>query len=140
MKQIFALIIIVIFTLKIKAQEPFVVLEGNIQNQSGSSKIDIYNPFLKDSNYSVIHKVKPGDSLSGIIKRYYKNTGLNLRVIELTIVEINRKAFVRDNPNYLYSGKKIIIPSVNQIMNLVKNNKSSYQQESSKHIYFFGGN
>ena len=34
MKQIFALIIIVIFTLKIKAQEPFVVLEGNIQNHN----------------------------------------------------------------------------------------------------------
>ena len=139
MKHILIVIIIATFAFNLRAQEAFVVLEGNSHSSSNSSKVDIYNPFLKDSNYSVTHVVKPGDSLSGIINKYYKDTGLNLKVIQLTIIEINKKAFVRNNPNYLYSGKKIKIPSINQIMNLVKNNRSSNSQESSKHIYFFGG-
>ena len=45
-----------------------------------------------------------------------------MRIVELSLVEINKHAFVRNNPNYLFSGKKLAIPSVNQIMNLVKGN------------------
>ena len=36
---------------------------------------------------------------------------------------MNKHAFVRNNPHFLYAGKKIKIPSVNQIMSLVKNEK-----------------
>ena len=30
-----------------------------------------------------------------------------MRIVELSLVEINKHAFVRNNPNYLFSGKKL---------------------------------
>ena len=141
MKKIYFVLLVTFYSFSTFSREPFVVLEHSSNNYSTSSKIDIYNPFLKDSSYSQIHMVRPGDSLSAIINKYYKNTGLNMRIVELSIVEINKKAFVRNNPNYLYAGKKIKIPSINEIMNLVMNKSDKNQkQNSSSHIYFFGGN
>ena len=63
-----------------------------------------------------------------------------MRIVELSIIEINKHAFVRNNPNYLFSGKRLAIPSVNQIMNLVKNKpdkKTSFDNKKN-HIYFYG--
>ena len=57
----------------------------------------------------------------------------------------NKNAFVRSNPNYLYSGKKLYLPSINEIKNLIiKKNKKidsnkKYNSPSSSQIYFFGG-
>ena len=96
---------------------------------------------MKNQNYSVIHKVKDGESLSGILNKYYGNTGLNMKIVEISIIEINKHAFVRDNPHFLYAGKKIKIPSVNEIMNLVKskpNRMSGSKVNNKSHIYFFG--
>ena len=64
-----------------------------------------------------------------------------MRIVQLSLVEINKHAFVRNNPNYLFSGKKLTIPSVNQIMNLVKNKpkkKTSFDNNKRNHIYFYG--
>ena len=124
------------FTANVNAKEPFVVLDYN--NFSHSDDIDQNNAFLKDSSYSTTHLVEIGDSLSGIINKYYKNTGLNMRIVEISILEINKKAFVRNNPNYLFAGKTLKIPSVNEMMNLVKKGTKK-NQNSGKHIYFFGG-
>ena len=125
-----------------KSNEPFVVLEykGDISND-GSSKINRNNKFIKDQNYSTSHIVKDGESLSIILNKYYGNSGLNMRIVQLSLVEINKHAFVRNNPNYLFSGKKLTIPSVNQIMNLVKNKprkKTSFDNNKRNHIYFYG--
>ena len=124
------------------SNEPFVVLEyrGGFENE-GNKKIDKDNKFIRDQNYSAIHKVNSGESLSGILKKYYGNTGLNMRVVELSVIEINKHAFVRNNPHFLYAGKKIKIPSVNEIMNLVKskpNRMSGSKVNNKSHIYFFG--
>ena len=125
-----------------KSNEPFVVLEyqGN-SSHNGSSKINKNNKFIKDQNYSTSHLVKEGESLSGILDKYYGNSGLNMRIVELSLVEINKHAFVRNNPNYLFSGKKLAIPSVNQIMNLVKNKPDrnrNVNKDKRNHIYFYG--
>ena len=105
-----------------------------------SSKINKNNKFIKDQNYSTSHLVKDGESLSVILKKYYGNSGLNMRIVELSIIEINKHAFVRNNPNYLFSGKRLAIPSVNQIMNLVKNkpDKKTSFDNNKNHIYFYG--
>ena len=89
-----------------------------------------------------MHMVEAGDSLSGIINKYYANTGLNKKIIEVSIIEINSKAFVKKNPHYLFAGKNIKIPSINEIMQLVKNKPSNENISSNRagHIYFFGGN
>ena len=58
---------------------------------------------------------------------------------------LNKKAFVRNNPNYLYSGKSLYLPSINEIKNLIikksKNKENTEKNNSSitSQIYFFGG-
>ena len=123
----------------IYSNEPFVVLNYN-NNSVLSNNIDSNNKFIKDSSHSEIHLVEEGDSLSGIINKYYKNTGLNMRIVEISIIEMNKNAFVRNNPNYLFAGKKLKIPSINEMMNLVKKTKKTTPQKINKksHIYFFG--
>ena len=44
-----------------------------------------------------------------------------MKILEVSLIQMNKHAFVRNNPHFLYAGKKIKIPSVNEIMNLVKN-------------------
>ena len=62
-----------------------------------------------------------------------------MKIVEVSLIEMNKHAFVRGNPHFLYAGKKIKIPSVNQIMNLVKNEKNNQNTSSrSNHIYFYG--
>ena len=64
-----------------------------------------------------------------------------MKIIEISVIQINRHAFVRNNPHYLYAGKKIKIPSLNEIMNLVKNNPKKSVEKSvnnRSHIYFYG--
>ena len=128
---------------KISLSEPFVVLEyrGN-HNQNA---INSDNLFLQDLNYSTKHIVLKDETLSDIMLNYYGSKSFNNRVLSLAIVSFNKKAFVRNNPNFLYSGKKLYLPSVNEIKELImKKNKrfeKKYKNNSSisSQIYFFGG-
>ena len=144
MKKFYAILIIFLLNFTVtKSNEPFVVLEykGNFFDQSDSKKINKNNKFIKDQNYSTSHIVKDGESLSEIINKFYGNTGLNMRIIQLSLTEINKHAFVRNNPNYLFAGKKLKIPSINEIMNLVKNKPNQRRTSSNRgnnHIYFYG--
>ena len=144
MKKFYAILIIFLLNFTVtKSNEPFVVLEykGNFFDQSDSKKINKNNKFIKDQNYSASHTVKDGESLSEIINKFYGNTGLNMRIIQLSLTEINKHAFVRNNPNYLFAGKKLKIPSINEIMNLVKNKPNQRKTSSNRgnnHIYFYG--
>ena len=135
------IIILTILTVSINktsSNEPFVVLDYN-QANGKDGKLNKENIFVKNQGYSVKHKIKNGESLSDILKKYYGNSGLNMRIIEVSLIEINKHAFVRKNPNYMFAGKTLTIPSINQIMNLVKNKKnySSTQNSRREHIYFF---
>ena len=138
MKKIFFITIFCLAaSIQLKANEPFVVLEYKGQMSKNASN----NKFLKDQNYSLMHQVKPGESLSEILQKYYGKSGLNMKIIEISVIQINRHAFVRNNPHYLYAGKKIKIPSLNEIMNLVKNNPKKSVEKSvnnRSHIYFYG--
>ena len=144
MKKFYAILIIFLLNFTVtKSNEPFVVLEykGNFFDQSDSKKINKNNKFIKDQNYSTSHTVKDGESLSEIINKFYGNTGLNMRIIQLSLTEINKHAFVRNNPNYLFAGKRLKIPSINEIMNLVKNKPNQRKTSSNRgnnHIYFYG--
>ena len=109
-------------------------------NQIQKKLIKIIN-LLKTKIYSTSHTVKDGESLSEIINKFYGNTGLNMRIIQLSLTEINKHAFVRNNPNYLFAGKKLKIPSINEIMNLVKNKPNQRKTSGNRgnnHIYFYG--
>ena len=144
--QFFLKIIILIFILiypKLSISEPFVVLEY----RGGMNKGDVLsdNLFLKDLNYSTNHIVLKNETLSDIMLNYYGTKSFNNNMLSLAIVHFNAKAFVRQNPNYLYSAKKLYLPSVNEIKNLIikknknPNNLSNEKDNISSSIYFFGG-
>ena len=138
MKKIITIISLFLLFGQAESNEPFVVLEYKGVTGSGLNKENI---FIKNQNYSYNHEVQSGESLSGILDKYYGNSGLNMKIVEVSIIEMNKHAFVKNNPHFLYAGKKIKIPSLNEIMNLVKNEKNATNQNSSSksnHIYFYG--
>ena len=103
--------------------EPFVVLEyrGRYSKQLMSNSD---NMFFKDNNYKAKHTVLKNETLSDIMLKYYGTKSFNKNVLSLGIVHFNKHAFVRSNPNFLFSGKKLYLPSINEIKNLIiKNNK-----------------
>ena len=139
----FLIIIFILFYSKLSFSEPFVVLEyrGNIDR--GNIQSD--NLFMNDLNYSSKHIVIKNETLSDIMLNYYGTKSFNNKVLSLAIVHFNKNAFVRNNPNYLYSGKKLYLPSINEIKNLIiKKNKHSQKKNGmdsniTSQIYFFGG-
>ena len=144
--QLFLKIIMSIFIIiypKLSFSEPFVVLEYRGGMDKGDELSD--NLFLKDLNYSAKHIVLKNETLSDIMLNYYGTKSFNNNMLSLAIVHFNAKAFVRQNPNYLYSGKKLYLPSVNEIKNLIiknNNNLKNHRNEKdniSSSIYFFGG-
>ena len=65
MKKILIIIVFFLFPgFELLSTEPFVILEyqGNNFENSNQKKINRNNKFLKNQNYSVIHKVKDGES------------------------------------------------------------------------------
>ena len=142
--QIFYLYLVFIFFFsKISFSEPFVVLEYRGNMERGNLTSD--NSFLKDLNYSVKHVVLKNETLSDIMLNYYGSKSFNNNILSLAIVHFNKKAFVRNNPNYLYSGKRLYLPSINEIKDLIikkNNNKENTEKSNSSitsQIYFFGG-
>tara|TARA_X000000368_G_C22663406_1_gene550671 strand:- start:57 stop:494 length:438 start_codon:yes stop_codon:yes gene_type:complete len=121
--------------------EPFVVLEY----RSASNNItNSENSFLKDENFSLKHKVKKNETLTDIILKYYGFKYFNKDILSLSIVHFNKHAFVRKNPNYLFAGKVLYLPSVKEIQNLLLKLPSSDKSEKNfsnreNQIYFFGG-
>ena len=121
--------------------EPFVVLEY----RSASNNItNSENSFLKDENFSLKHKVKKNETLTDIILKYYGFRYFNKDILSLSIVHFNKHAFVRKNPNYLFAGKVLYLPSVKEIQNLVLKLPKSDKSEKNfsnrdNQIYFFGG-
>ena len=123
--------------------EPFVVLEYRGDKQTSYDLSD--NIFVQDSNYNAKHTVLKNETLSDIMLKYYGSKSFNKNILSLGIVHFNKHAFVRGNPNFLFSEKNIYLPSVNEIKNLIikKQNKTNdnegVQKEISSQIYFFGG-
>ena len=127
------------FFAKTVISEPFVVLEYRSSDTKLSENSN--NSFLNDENFSKKHKVKKNETLSDIILKNYGIKYFNIDILSLSIVHFNKHAFVRKNPNFLYAGKTLYLPSVLEIKNLLiknKPNKKVYSKDE-KHIYFFGG-
>ena len=132
-KILFFFILFIISLSKLSFSEPFVVLEYRGNSDRGNFSSD--NLFLKDLNYNANHIVLKNETLSEIMLNYYGSSAFNNRILSLAIVHFNKKAFVRNNPNFLYSGKKLYLPSVNEIKNLIikkdRNSENKDQNNSS---------
>ena len=118
--------------------EPFVVLTYN----NASELSDRSNEFAQNPDYSKKHMILPGESLNLIIEKYYNGSGLNMHFLQLAIVSLNDHAFRNRNVNYMIADKTIHLPSINQILKLMKGIDFDLDEEISNknnNIYFFGG-
>ena len=128
----------------VRAGEPIVVLTYGDSRETDST-LDEYgtHPMRTDPNAHQMHQVAEAETLSHIMAEYYGGSGLNMKFVELAILQFNREAFVRGNPNFLFAGKRLHLPSVNQIKALVTGQKSDSQRSPSNgnqnEIFFFGG-
>ena len=128
-----------------QAAEPIVVLNYSQRGASSELTAEANNhPFRMDSNYHQSHKVMPDETLGHIMQSYYGGSGLNMTFVELAIVQFNRHAFVRGNPNFLYADKILHLPSVNQIQALALGKKEKSRSSETyggrqNEIFFFGG-
>ena len=115
--------------------QPLVILE-----YSDTNKEEIENS--NDENYSTYYNIKKNDTLSKIIEQYYGNKGLNLTFVQAAILYKNKNAFVRANPNFMYAKKKLYLPSINEIKELVYKDKKKLplinNTAINQEIYFFG--
>lgn len=124
------------------AAEPIVILEYRSSDQMGEAGGGTH-PFRMDPDYSVRHTVRQDETLSHIIANYYGGSGLDKAFVQMAIVKKNRTAFVRSNPNYLFAGKSLHLPSLNEIRAmLVKQSQTPEDTDTSRdnreHIFFFG--
>ena len=123
--------------------EPFIVL--SYTNNSQFTEGDGNNEFSLDSHHSANYIVKQGDSLNSILKEFYTGSGLDRRFIQLSIVIANPHAFAKNNPNFLFSGKKLYLPGKSDIESLLMgkkinpDNKAQSDHHRAQSIYFFGG-
>ena len=62
---------------------------------------------------------KRGDTLNGIIQEQVPDLPLNYNIIRLAIVKANPHAFKRNNPNWMYAGKTLRLPGVEDIRGVV---------------------
>ena len=62
---------------------------------------------------------KPGDTLNRIILRQLPDLPLRHNIVRMAIVKANPHAFKRKNPNWMYAGKTLRLPSVDDIRSVV---------------------
>ena len=65
------------------AAEALIVLEYNGAPSAGSSGNDSDNAFVQDHNHSAEHVVGRNETLSTIMNKYYRSSGLNLSLIHI---------------------------------------------------------
>ncbi len=143
----FSFFIGILFLVSVSAQaaEPIVVLNYNQRSTSEELSGEARNhPFRIDLNHYQSHKVMQDETLGHIIQAYYSGSELNMAFVEMAIVQFNKHAFVRGNPNFLYADKILHLPSVSQIQGLAIGNKDKNQQTDTfsgeqNEIFFFGG-
>ena len=131
-----------IFMIKILISEPLIVLEYATSKDLNASESAV-NAGINEEK-GKYYKVKKDESLSGIVEKFYGKMGLNLSIVQTAVVYHNKHAFVRNNPNFMYANKRLYLPSIKDIKNLVyKKKRKTKNKESNgtqvKDIYFFGG-
>ena len=125
------------------AQGPIVVLEYPGYSSVSTPGLNQDNPFVYDPDHTATHRVQPDETLSHIITAHYAGSGLDLSVVQMAIVKKNKSAFVRGNPNFLYADKRLHLPSLNEMKDLVlgtkKNDMPDDREGIQNEIFFIGG-
>ena len=119
--------------------EPFVVYEYSETSSNNSKSQNSY----ENEDYSTYYRIKKNDSLSGILNKFYGSKNLNLNIVKSAVVLKNKHAFVRNNANFMFANKRLYLPSVNEIKDMIYKNvnkKRNISNEFSREqdIYYFG--
>ena len=119
--------------------EPFVIYEYSENSSTNSNSQN----FHENEDYSTYYKIKKNDSLSGILDKFYSSKNLNLNVVMSAVVLKNKHAFVRNNANFMFANKKLYLPSVNEIKDMIYKNvnkkiNGSNEFSREQDIYYFG--
>ena len=128
-----------------QAAEPIVVLTYGENRATYGSMSDKHSshPMRKNPEEFKKHEVLEAETLGHIMSEYYGGSGLNMEFVQIAILQFNRSAFVRGNPNFLYAGKTLLLPSVNQIRALITKekfeNRNATENGKRNEIFFFGG-
>ena len=121
--------------------EPMVILEFN--SNKPFQKGDGTNKFFLDENHFEKYLIKSGDTLASIQKRFYKGSGLNSQLVRLAIIIMNPDAFVKENPNFMFSNKELYLPGKKNIEDILigKEIKQDLDLDTKplENIFFFGG-
>ena len=67
--------------------------------------------------------------------------------VQMAILRRNKTAFVRSNPNYLFAGKTLYLPSLNDIRAMITGGGQPYDSDEASssdgyvrnEIFYFGG-
>ena len=125
--------------------QPIVILEYRGSDHQNLSEDISNNIFMMDPDHTEKHTVPKGQSLSEIIDDYYSGSGLDKRFLKLAIVAANPRAFAQENPNFMFAGATLHLPSLNQIQAMVLgipingNLKDFEKKADNRGIFFFGG-
>ena len=119
--------------------EPFVVYE---YSETSSNTTKSQNSY-ENEDYSTYYRIKKNDSLSGILNKFYGSKNLNLNVVKSAVVLKNKHAFVRNNANFMFANKRLYLPSVNEIKDMIYKNVNKKRNTSNEFtreqdIYYFG--
>jgi hypothetical protein len=141
---VFLLLSIPIMAAKITLAEPIVILEYRGQGFQGDGATSSNSIFIMDPEHSEKHVVQKGQSLGQIINQFYAESGLDKRFLKLAIVAANPKAFAQENPNFMFAGAKLHLPSLNQIQAMIlgvpyEKSPNRGVQGTDRGIFFFGG-
>ena len=122
--------------------EPIVVMEYSTDSSKQDNDQNS-SDFINNEDYSSNYRIKKNESLSNILDKFYGGKGLNIKIVQTAVVLKNKHAFVRNNPNFMYANKKLYLPSIKEIKNLVykessKSNNVESKDTNVKDIYFFG--
>lgn len=122
--------------------EPIVILEypGADLIVDGQSNA---HPFRLNPDYSTHHRVRQDETLSHIISNYYGGSDMDKAFVQMAIVKKNRSAFVRANPNYLFAGSSLHLPSLNEIRAMLIRQTTPQKpavslRDNREEIFFFG--
>ena len=127
--------------------EPIVVLEYRNATGPGDVGDDNNHPFRMDPSYGTKHKVRQDETLSHIITNYYGGSGMDASFVQMAILRRNKTEFVRSNPNYLFAGKTLYLPSLNDIRAMITGGGRPYDSDEASssdgyvrnEIFYFGG-
>jgi Tfp pilus assembly protein FimV len=73
----------------------------------------------KNSSKDGYYTTRPGDTVDMILLRMLPNMPVKKAILQQALVKANPHAFKRNNPNWMYSGKRLRLPGADDIHNVV---------------------